>query len=97
MMALDIIGEALGGALGTLGAAALFCWLAWNLFKPTHHPEFGVPILLTAVLLIWNHAFASSLFLRVAEVYAGLAAVALLPAGIAWRRRNILPPRQGKG
>jgi hypothetical protein len=88
MMVLQIIAEALGLIIGSLAAAALFCWLLWNAFKPVRHPELGVPLGLTVSLIVWSDGFAGSPFLRLAGVYAALLAVALWPAGLAWRRNT---------
>jgi hypothetical protein len=93
MIVLQVIGEAVGRVFGSLIAAALFCWLCWNAFKVVRHPELGVPLCLAVVLAIWSNGLAGSPLLRLAWSYAALAAVVLWPLGLAWRRRNRVPPR----
>jgi hypothetical protein len=88
MMVLQVMGEAVGLVLGSLAAAALFCWLCWNAFKLVHHPELGVPLCLALALWAGSGGFAGSPFLRLAGVYAALVAVALWPLGLGWRRRH---------
>jgi hypothetical protein len=89
MMALQIIGEALGLAIGSLVAAVVFSWLCWNAFKLLHHPELGVPLCLAVLLATWSSGFAGSPFLRQAGAYAALLAIVLWPVGIAWRRKSM--------
>jgi hypothetical protein len=91
MMVLQVMGDALGLVLGSLVAAALFCWLCWSAFKLVHHPELGVPFCLALAVWAGGSIFAASPFLRLAGVYAALVAVALWPLGIAWRRQHDFP------
>ena len=88
MMVVQVVGEALGLVLGSLAVAALFCWLCWNGFKLVRHPELGVPLCLIASLWLWSDGLAHSPLLRLPTIYAGLAAFALWPAGLAWHRRH---------
>lgn len=86
MIVMLIIGKAIVLILGSLAAAALFCWLCWSAFKLVRHPELGVPLCLLALLVAWGGLFAHSQFLRLVVVYTSLAAIAMWPAGLAWRR-----------
>jgi hypothetical protein len=92
MMVLQVISEALGLVLGSLVAAALFCWLCWSAFKAIRHPELGVPLGLILVPVVWSSGFAGSPLLRLAWGYAALATIVLWPLGLAWRRQH-RPPR----
>lgn len=91
MMVLQVIGEAIGLAVGSLVVSVLFCWLCWNLFKLVRHPEWGVPFGLVVLLGVWSEGFIRSPFLRQALVYAVMAAVVLWSFGREWRRRNCSP------
>lgn len=90
MMMLSIIAQALGMVLGTLLAAALFCWLCWNGLKLARHPEWGVPLGVLAALLLGRGDIAASEFLRMTLVIVVLAAAVMWPLGLSWRRDHHL-------
>lgn len=87
MMVILIIGKAMVLTIGSLAVAALFSWICWSAFKLVRHPELGVPLCLAAMLLAWGGVVTHSHFLRLVVVHVSLAALALWPVGLAWRRR----------
>lgn len=87
MTLLLIIGKSAALIVGALAVAALFCWLCWSAFKLVRHPEIGVPLCLTGLLLAWGSTVTSSTFLRIVAVDVALGAAVLWPLGLAWRRR----------
>jgi hypothetical protein len=89
MMVLQFIVEAVGQVIGGLVAAALFCWLCWNMFKLVRHPEMSA-VLVLAILLVVRVLGIESPLVNLTAVYAGLFAVWLWPAGLAWRRHRHL-------
>lgn len=90
MMMLSIIAQALGMVLGTLLAAALFCWFCWHGLKLVGHPEWGVPFGLLLLLVVCRGDIASSEFLRMTLVIVVLAAAVMWPIGLSWRRDHHL-------
>jgi hypothetical protein len=89
MMVLQIIVEAVGQVIGGLVAATLLCWLSWNTFRLVRHPEMSAVLVLAILLVIRGLGLASPL-LNLKAAYAGLFAVWLWPAGLAWRRQRSL-------
>lgn len=98
MLVLSFIADGFALALGSVLAAALFCWLSWTAFKVIRHPEWGPPLLLGAVVLWFGPAtITSSAFLRPALMFAILAAALAWPQGKDWRtlrrERGPMTPR----
>lgn len=71
---------------GSLVAAVALSWASWTAFKWAHHPELGVPVLMLFYLLACLTIARNSDFLKMTMFYTGLAAIALWPAGRAWRK-----------
>jgi len=71
---------------GSLLAAAVLSWAGWTAFKWAHHPELGVPILMLFCILASLTVARNSDFLKMTLFYSALAAIALWPAGKAWRK-----------
>lgn len=85
-MMMLIIGKGIALIIGSLAVATLFSWLCWSAFKLVRHPELGVPLCLTALLMAWGSIFGQSHFLRLVMIQVALGAIVLWPVGLAWRR-----------
>lgn len=82
-----------GLVVGGIAAAALLCWLLWQLFKPIRHPEWApAGILLLVALALTGHLPRSAL-LEMAVFFALVAAIPLWFEGMDWRRHH----RAGEG
>ncbi|MDE8654699.1 hypothetical protein [Novosphingobium album (ex Liu et al. 2023)] len=90
MILFSIIAQALGLVVGSILAAALFCWLCWNGLKLARHPEWGVPLGVTVLLLTCRGTIAASEFLSMTLVIVVLAAAVMWPVGRAWRQDHHL-------
>lgn len=91
---LDVIGHCLLDVFGGLGAAALVAAAGWNLLKLIRLPEIG-PFLALAALAAIPGALRSP-FVQMTLLFLGIAALALLGEGRAWRRKRRMHDIVGK-
>ncbi|WP_395336638.1 hypothetical protein WBP06_20245 [Novosphingobium sp. BL-8H] len=90
MALLQVFADAMWMVGGSLIAAIILAWLGWTAFKWAHHPEFGVPVMMTVCLVAALTIASHSEFLKMILFYSSLLAVALRPAGRAWRKNHDL-------
>ena len=88
MQLILIAAGAIGLIVGSLAAAALFCWLLWYVFRLALHPEWGAPAILILLVLGLVGKLPKSQFLDMTLTFAVVAAVPLWFAGRAWRRQR---------
>jgi len=78
----------IGLVVGGLAAAAILCWLLWQVFTPLRHPEWAPSVILVLAALAVTGNLPDSQFLHIALAYAIAAAIPLWMEGRAWRRRH---------
>lgn len=88
MQTILIVAEAIGLVVGSLVAAALLCWLLWDVFRLVRHPEWTASAVLALLVLALGGKLPHSQFLNMVLTFAVIAAVPLWIAGRAWRRER---------
>jgi len=83
---LALIGNCLLDVFGGIAVAALAATATWHGFKLIRLPELG-PLALLVVIVAIPGAVRSP-FLQMTILFLGIAAIALLGEGRAWRRRQ---------
>lgn len=88
--------EPIGLVIGSLAVGILSCWALWAIFKLVRHPEWGPPIIAVPAILALAGKLPDSEFLKMALVFAVVAAIPFWSAGrdwrTAWRNRDRLAP-----
>jgi uncharacterized membrane protein len=86
--AILLIVESIGLIVGSITAGILFCWVLWLAFRIIGHPAWGPPMIVVPIAFALAGKLPDSPFLKMALVFAIIAAVPFWFEGRAWRARS---------
>lgn len=88
MQTILMLAGAVGEAVGSLVAAALLCWLLWNVFRFFRHPAWAAAAVVVILALACAGELPRSEFLDMALAFAAIGMVPLWVAGRAWHKEH---------
>lgn len=89
MQTILMVAGAIGLTVGSLLAAALLCWLLWDVFRFVRHPEWAPSAVVVLLVLAVTGKLPHSEFLDMVLAFSVIAAVPLWIAGRAWRKERL--------